>query len=220
MRLADKVMAQLGLIAKKIGMTRMVDDKGHMIPVTLLQVAPQKITKVLSNEKEGYTGIQVGYWAKPDHRMNKPDVARLRKASVETNFTRFREFRLDTVDDALVSGADLTIEVLDGIGSLDATGLSKGKGFQGAIKRWGSSQGRKTHGSHHHNRPGSLGANTTPGRCMKNRKMPGQTGNKRKTIQNLKVVDLDKEQSIVAVKGSVPGFRNSYLVLKPSLKVK
>jgi large subunit ribosomal protein L3 len=211
-------MANHGIIAQKIGMTRMVDDQGTMTPVTLLQVAKQKVTKVITPEREGYHAIQIGYWEKPEKRLRKPDISRLRKAGVEENFTRFNEFRLDAALPEAVVGAELKIDAFEGVKTIDCVGLTKGRGFQGAIKRWGSARGRMTHGSCYHRRTGSIGSNTSPARVFKNKKMPGHMGCEQITIQNLKVMVVDKEQNIIAVKGSVPGFRNGYVVIKPSVK--
>jgi large subunit ribosomal protein L3 len=213
-------MLNHGIIVKKIGMTRMVDQKGVMTAVTLLQVGSQKVTKVLTPERDGYHGIQIGYWPKREAKLTKPDVARLRKVGVEESYTRFKEFRLPDADTAPSIGAEIGTSMVEGTTSVDITGISKGKGFQGAIKRWGNRSGRATHGSHFHNRPGSLGSNTTPGRVIKGKKIPGQTGNKQKTIQNLEVLIVDDSEGIIAVRGSVPGHRNGYLVLRPSIKAK
>lgn len=208
-----------GLIAKKVGMTRMVDAEGQMIPVTLLQIEQQKVTKVLTPEKNGYHGIQVGYYAKPERLMNKPDITRLRKASIQDNFTRFCEFRLEQPVEGMELGAQLTADFLKEIASVDVVGVSKGRGFQGAIKRWNASRGRMTHGSRYHRRPGSLGTRTTPGRVFPGKKVPGHLGDERCTIQNLRVVDINLDANVIAVKGSVPGHRDGYLVVKPSVKL-
>lgn len=213
-------MKMQGLIAKKVGMTRLINKEGQLVPVTLLHVADQQVTKVLTSEKDGYNAVQVGYYTKPDHRMNKPDLTRLRKAGLEKNFTRFKEFRLEDKADALEIGAVLSVGHFNDVQSVDVTGVTKGHGFEGAITRWGHKTGRRTHGSHFHRRPGSLGQRTTPGRVYKNKGMPGHMGDVQRTIQNLVVVDVDVDSNVIAIKGAVPGHRNGYVVVMPSTKAK
>lgn len=204
-----------GLVAKKVGMTRIVDEDGQMIPVTLLQVAEQAVTKVCSLEKEGYHAIQVGYFEKAEHRINKPDLSRLRKASVAQNFTRFKEFRLDAPLEGVAAGAKLSASLFDGVTSVDITGFVKGRGFEGAIRRWNHARGRMTHGSDFHRRPGSLGTRTTPGRVFKNKEQPGQWGNEQCTVKNLKVLDIDTQANTIAIRGSVPGFKDGFVFVRP-----
>lgn len=208
-----------GLIAKKVGMTRVLDEQGQMIPVTLLKVEDQEVTKVLTADRDGYHGVQVGYYQKPERKLNKPDLTRLRKAGIEGTYTRFKEYRLDA-DVSLELGSKLSAELLSEVATVDVTGLTKGHGFEGSITRWGHKTGRRTHGSHFHRRPGSLGQRTTPGRVFKNKEMPGHMGTAQRTIQNLKVVDVDVEANVIALKGSVPGHRDGFVVVKPSTKAK
>ena len=198
----------------------MLMPDGLMVPVTLLQVEDQQITKVVTAEKEGYEAIQVGYYEKPEKRINKPDLTRLRKAKVEKNFSRFKEFRTEGLEGEFAVGNSITAELLDGADSVDVTGITKGRGFEGSIRRWNHKTGRRTHGSHFHRRPGSLGQRTTPGRVYKNKEMPGQMGNVQRTVQNLKVLDVDKETKVIALRGSVPGHRNGFVIGKPSTKSK
>ncbi len=209
-----------GLIAKKVGMTRIVNDDGQLIPVTLLKIEEQKITKILTPERDGYHGVQVGYLAKSEHKLAKADIARLRKSNVAENFTRFNEFQTPQGTDGLELGAEVRIDFLAEVKSVDVTGVTKGRGYEGAITRWGHAMGRRTHGSHFHRRPGSLGMRTTPGRVFKNKGMPGQLGAVNRTIQNLSVMDIDMEGNILAIKGSVPGHRDGYVVVRPSVKAK
>lgn len=209
-----------GLIAKKLGMTRIVNDEGQMIPVTLLQVEEQKVTKILTPERDGYHGVQVGYYAKSEHRLTKPDLARLRRVEIKDNFTRFKEFRLSQPLEGVELGKEVRVDSLVNTKAVDVTGVTKGHGFEGAITRWGHKTGRRTHGSHFHRRPGSLGQRTTPGRVFKNKGMPGHMGDKFRTAQNLSVIDLDADSNIIAVKGSVPGCRNGYVVVSPTIKGK
>lgn len=205
-----------GLIVKKVGMTRVVDDSGNVIPVTLLQVTDQKVTKVLTQERDGYTGFQIGFQPKKEKNLNKPDIFRLRKSDIDTNFSKFKEIRTDGPVEGFEVGTPLSAELFEGVSRVDVTGFSTGKGFQGAVKRWGATIGRMTHGSRFHRRPGSLGQCTSPGRVMKNKHQPGRTGGDRTTVLNLRVVEVDKENNCLVVKGSVPGKGTRYLEVRPS----
>lgn len=209
-----------GLIAKKVGMTRVLDEAGQMIPVTLLQVEGQKITKILTPERDGYHGVQVGFYEKVERKLNKSDVARLRKVNVSESYSRFKEFRTEGPLDGLQIGSSVSADVLQNVSSVDVTGITKGHGFEGAITRWGHSSGRRSHGSNFYRLPGSLGMRTTPGRVFKNKEVPGHMGMLQVTIQNLKVVDVDVDANVIAIKGSVPGSRNGFVYLKPSVKAK
>ncbi len=209
-----------GLMARKVGMTRMFDDRGRLVPVTLLQVEDSKITKVCTPEKDGYHALQVGYYVKPERLLTKADVARLRKASIQENFSRFRELRLEDALEGAAVGSAMDLSIFEGIEAIDVTGITKGRGFAGAVKRHKVAVGRMTHGSRFHRRPGSLGCRTTPGRVMKNKKMPGHMGVDRATILNLKVLDLDKESKTIAIKGSIPGHRDGFVMVRPSIKTK
>ena len=206
-----------GLIAKKVGMTRMVDDAGKMIPVTVLEVENQKVTKVLTPERDGYHGVQLGYFLKAEKNLTKPDVSRLRKSGVEENFSRFVEFRTPGPVEAMGLNSKIGADLFEGVAQVDITGSTKGRGFQGAVKRWNSSIGRMTHGSRFHRRPGSLGQCTTPGRVYKNKKQPGHMGVENRTVRNLKVMKIDATRNLIAIKGSVPGTRNGYLEVRPSI---
>jgi large subunit ribosomal protein L3 len=206
-----------GLVAKKIGMTRMVDKNGHMIAVTLLQVENQKITKVLTKERDGYDAYQVGFKETKEKNLAKPDVARMRKVNVKENFTVFKEFRTEAPV-AIELGTQLTTDLFSGVTSVDVTGITKGRGFTGSVKRWDTAVGRWSHGSRFHRSPGSLGTRTTPGRVFKGKPVPGHYGVEQVTIQNLSVVDVDNDNSLIALSGAVPGHRNGYLFIKPSIK--
>lgn len=197
----------------------MLDEQGRMIPVTLLKVEDQEVTKLLTSEKDGYLGVQVGYYVKPERKLTKPDLGRLKGAGIEACYTRFREYRMDDLGELAV-GAKLNASLLTGVSAVDVTGVTKGHGFEGAITRWGHKTGRRTHGSHFHRRPGSLGQRTTPGRVYKNKEMPGHMGSAQRTIQNLRVMDVDVEANVIALKGSVPGHRDGFVIVKPSTKLK
>jgi large subunit ribosomal protein L3 len=188
-----------------------------MVPVTLLQVEQQKITKLVTSAKEGYDAYQIGYASKAEKNLTKPDVARLRKAGIQDSYSRFIEFRPEKMDGYSV-GQALDVAALDGVLSVDVTGITKGRGFTGSVKKWKTACGRMTHGSRFHRRPGSLGTRTTPGRVFKGKPQHGHYGVEQVTIQNLAVLDVDKESNVIAICGSVPGHRNGYLVLRPSVK--
>lgn len=210
--------APKGIIAKKVGMTRMVDKEGRMIAVTLLHVEKQKITKVLTKQKDGYDAYQVGFYEKAERKLNKADVARLRKVQIVESFSNFKEFRLDGALDGAEIGHELKADMFEGIQCIDVTGITKGRGFTGSVKRWDTACGRMSHGSRFHRSPGSLGTRTTPGRVFRGKPVPGHYGVEQVTVQNLRVVDVDKNLSLLAVKGAVPGHKNSYLVVNPTIK--
>lgn len=207
-----------GLVAKKIGMTRMVDKNGQMIAVTLLQVEKQKITKILTKDRDGYDAYQVGFYEKAEKNLHKPDVARLRKVNITENFAQFKEFRTEKPLAGVEVGTQLTTSLLDGVSAVDVTGITKGRGFTGSVKRWDTACGRMSHGSRFHRSPGSLGTRTTPGRVFHGKPVPGHYGVEQVTIQNLGVVDVDAENNLIALRGAVPGHRNGYLVINPSIK--
>ena len=212
------IIREKGLIATKVGMSRMMDDFGKMIPVTLLKVEQQTVTKILTPERDGYHGYQIGFFTKSEKNLNKADVTRLRKSSVEENYSKFREFRTANPVSGISLGEVLPAAHLEGVTRLDISGLTKGRGFQGSVKRWGNAIGRMTHGSRFHRRTGSLGMCTTPGRVMKGKKMPGHYGCERRTIKNLVLADFNPDSNIIAIKGSVPGNRGSHVEIRPSIK--
>jgi large subunit ribosomal protein L3 len=179
------------------------------------------VTKVLTQERDGYNALQVGYHSKAEKRLSKPDLGRLRKVNIAENFSKFREFRVtDGATDLAVGAALDWGTILEGVTAVDITGLTKGRGFSGAHVRWNSAVGRMSHGSRFHRSPGSLGMRSTPGRVMKNRHQPGQYGAEQVTIQNLDVLDFDQNSRVLAVRGSVPGHRDGFLVVRPSIKAK
>jgi len=211
-------MTAKSLVARKIGMTRMMSPEGQLVAVTLLKIEDQKVTKVLSQERDGYNGYQVGYYPKAEKSLTKADLGRLRKVSISENFARYKEFRLDAPASGIEMGSPLTASLLDGVTSVDVVGITKGRGFTGSIKRWNCQRGRMTHGSMYHRRPGSLGCRTTPGRVFKNKPVPGHYGDEQVTIQNLRVMDIDAANNVIALCGSVPGHRENFLFVSPSIK--
>ena len=204
----------VGLIAKKIGMSQMMDQYGQVVAVTLLAIENQQVTKILNPDKHGYTGYQIGYFPKAEKNLNRPDVLRLKKSGVETLYSKFREFRTDTMIDSLSIGQVIDASALAGVTHLNVSSYTKGRGFQGAVKRWNFRIAAMSHGSKYHRRTGSLGNCTTPGRVMPGKKLPGQYGNERRTLKNLMVMHIDQQTNTVAVKGGVPGQKGICLELR------
>lgn len=206
----------LGLLGKKLGMTRLFDANSQaMIPVTVIDVAGNTLLQSKTVESDGYTAIQVGFDDQKEQRVSKPDLGRFKKAgSAPKRF--IKEFRFET-------GAELPTE-LPGLDTftegqwVDVIGTTKGRGFQGAVKRHGFGGLRMTHGSMMHRRTGAIGCRSTPGRVWKNQRMPGHMGNVPRTIQNLKVVAVRKEDGVILVSGAVPGAKGGYLTIRPAKK--
>lgn len=204
-------------VGVKAGMTRIFDDNGTQIPVTVVKLIPNVITQVKTDDKDGYSAYQVGYYTKRETLVNKPTKGHLKKANVSENVTRFKEVKVDSVDSTAL-GANVDLSGFSTDTFVDITGTSKGKGFQGVVKRHGFSIGPKAHGSKFHRTGGSIGNCATPGKVFKGKKMPGQMGNKRKTVQNLQVVELNQDKGYMLIKGSVPGSKNGFITISKSIK--
>jgi large subunit ribosomal protein L3 len=202
----------LGLLGKKLGMSQIFTDDGVRIPVTVIQAGPCVVTQKKTTESDGYNAIQVGYDSIAVHRAPRAEQGHFQKAG-KGAFRTTKEFRLEDVNGYEV-GAELKTDIFAVGDKVDISGKTKGRGFQGVIKRHGHHGGRMTHGSMFHRAPGSMGANTYPGKVMKGRKLPGHMGDVNITIQNLEVVGTDPEKNLVLVRGSVPGGRNSLLVIR------
>ncbi len=204
-----------GLIGKKLGMTRIFTEDGQVVPVTVLEVGPCTVVQVKTVEKDGYNAVQLGFKPKKFTRLTKPLRGHFAKAGLDHGFYVLREFRVE--DPAAFSpGQVITLAELDLAKGerVDVTGKSKGRGFAGAIKRWGFRRQPMSHGAKQvHRKPGSSGASAFPGRVIKGKKMPGHYGNETTTIKNLTVVDLEPEKNILLVKGAVPGAVNSYVLV-------
>ncbi len=207
-----------GLIGKKIGMTQIFDESGKVIPVTVIEAGPCVVAQVKTEETDGYTAVQLGYGDIKEKKLNKPTKGHFTKVNV-TPKRHLREFRLDSIEGITV-GQELKADVFSVGDKLDIQGTSKGKGFQGVIKRHGQSRGPMGHGSMYHRRPGSMGPTSTPGRVFKGKKLPGHMGVETITIQNLEVVRVDLDKNVILVKGSVPGVKGAILKLKSSVKSK
>ncbi len=204
------------LIGKKVGMTQIFDEKGRVIPVTVIEAGPCVVAQVKSVETDGYNAIQLGFEDVKESKLNKPEKGHLAKANIAPK-KHLREFRLDSVEGITV-GTELTVTEFAEGDRLDIQGTTKGKGFQGVIKRHGQHRGPMGHGSMYHRRPGSMGPTSTPGRVFKGKKLPGHMGRVTVTIQNLDVVKVDSDKNVVLVKGSVPGPKGAILKLKTSVK--
>ena len=206
-----------GIIGKKIGMTQIFDEKGNVIPVTVIETAGNVVTQVKTVETDGYNSIQLGYGEVKAKHINKPLEGHFKKAGVE-NKKHLREFRMEDVQNYKV-GDEVKAEIFTAGEKVDIQGTSKGKGFQGVIRRHGQHRGPMTHGSMYHRRPGSMGQRSTPGRVFKGKKLPGHMGRITVTIQNLEVVKVDTDKNVLLVKGSVPGAKGAILKVKSSVKV-
>jgi large subunit ribosomal protein L3 len=204
------------LIGRKVGMTQIFDEAGKVIPVTVIEAGPCVVAQVKSVESDGYNAIQLGFSDVKESKLNKPEIGHFTK--VKLALKRYlREFRVDSVEGINV-GDELKADVFAAGDRVDIQGTSKGKGFQGVIKRHGQSRGPMGHGSMYHRRPGSMGSTTTPGRVQKGKRLPGHMGVNTITIQNLEVVKIDLDKNVILVKGSVPGNNGAILKIRQSVK--
>ena len=204
------------LLTTKVGMTQIFAADGTLVPVTVLQAAPNVVTQVKTMDNDGYEAVQVGYGEIRDVLVNKPRKGHFAKAGV-ANKRFLREFKFENSTEYAV-GQEIKADIFAEGDKIDATGITKGKGFQGAIKRHGLSRGPMKHGSKYHRHAGSNGPATTPGRVFKGKHMPGQMGAVKVTVQNLEVVKVDVENNLLLVKGAVPGSKKALLVLKETVK--
>ena len=204
------------LIGKKVGMTQIFDEEGKVIPVTVIEATPCTVTQIKTVEQDGYQAVQLGFGDVKESKLNKPRLGHLSKNKIAPK-KYLREFRLDSVEGMNV-GDELKADVFTAGDRVDIQGTSKGKGFQGVIKRHGQSRGPMGHGSMYHRRPGSMGPTSTPGRVFPGKKLPGHMGSVTVTIQNLEVIKVDLDKNVILVKGSVPGAKGSILKIKSSVK--
>jgi len=209
----------IGLIGKKQGMTRVFTPEGDAISVTVISVQPNTITQIKSDEIDGYSSVQVTTGSKKEKHLTKPQLGHFKKNSINPGEGLW-EFRVTSDEIAdLEVGNDLFLEQFEEGQSVDVSGTSKGKGFQGTVKRWNFQMQDATHGnSISHRAPGSIGQCQTPGKVWKGKKMSGHMGDERKTIQNLKITSIDHENNLLLVKGPIPGSRGSDIILKPAIK--
>ena len=204
-----------GILGKKIGMTQIFTEHGEVIPVTVVEAGPVVVTQIKTTENDGYTAIQVGFQDAKEKSLNKPQKGHL--AAANTLKKHLKEFRVDSVEEYTV-GQEIKADLFAAGELIDVTGISKGKGFQGPIKRHGQSRGPETHGSRYHRRPGSMGACSYPGRVFKNKKLAGHMGSVKVTVQNLEVVRVDADKNFILVKGAIPGPKGSMVTIKEAVK--
>jgi large subunit ribosomal protein L3 len=210
-----------GILGKKVGMTQVFDEQGEVVPVTVIEAGPCFVAQIKTVERDGYTAIQMGFGeTKPKH-LTRPQLKHLEKSDLPA-LRNLREFRM--LDDEMPDfeeGQRVAVDIFEVGESVDVTGTSKGRGFAGVVKRHGFRGGPKTHGQSDRLRtPGSIGACTTPGRVFKGKRMPGRMGNQRVTAQNLKVVLVDPERNLLAVRGAVPGAKNGLLMIRQARKTR
>jgi len=205
-----------GLIGKKLGMTQIFAEDGRRIPVTVVEAGPCVVLQKKTVVKDGYNAIQIGFGQKEAAKSVRPLVGHC-KAAGQGVFNHLRELRLSDVDKYNV-GDQINADIFAPGDIIDVTGTSIGKGFQGVMKRWGFKGGRSSHGSRFHRAPGSIGCSATPSRVFKNKKMPGQMGNKTITVQKLQVVRVDASDNLVMIKGAIPGATNALVLIKDSVK--
>ncbi len=206
-----------GILGKKVGMTQIFTESGELIPVTVVEATPNVVLQVKTVETDGYEAIQVGYQDKREVLSNKPAKGHVAKANTAPK--RFiKEFKNVELGEYEV-GKEIKVDVFQAGDVVDVTGTTKGKGFQGAIKRHGQSRGPMSHGSRYHRRPGSMGP-VAPNRVFKNKRLAGRMGGYRVTIQNLEVVKVDVERNVILIKGNIPGAKKSLITIKSAVKAK
>lgn len=204
------------LIGKKIGMTNVFSANGRLIPVTVVQAGPCVVTQVKTEDRDGYNALQLGFDEKKVEKLNKPIAGHLKKTT-DKGFRVLREFRTDN-SGKIESGTTLSIDMFSVGDKVNISGISKGRGFQGTIKRHGFSRGPETHGSRNHRKPGSIGNSAWPAKVVKGKKMPGHMGTDRETVKNLIIVDIKHEDNLLLVKGPVPGFKTGILEVRKVIK--
>ncbi len=209
----------LGLVGRKSGMTRVFNEDGVSVPVTVVEVLPNRVTQVKTAETDGYSAVQVTMGGRKASRVNRCEAGHFRKAGTEAGEGLW-EFRTEGVDlGDIGAGSEISVELFEQGQKVDVTGISKGKGFQGTVKRHNFRMQDATHGnSVSHRAPGSIGQCQTPGKVFKGKKMAGQMGNVRKTVQSLEVVRVDRENHLLLIKGALPGATGSRVVVRPAVK--
>ncbi len=204
------------ILGKKIGMTNVFSAQGKLIPVTVVQAGPCVVTQVKTKETDGYNALQLGFDEKKVEKLNKPISGHLKKTT-EKGFRVLREFRTDDIEE-VESGATFSTDMFTVGDKVNISGISKGRGFQGTIKRHGFSRGPETHGSRNHRKPGSIGNSAWPGKVFKGKKLPGHMGTDRNTVKNLTIVDIKHEENLLLVKGPVPGCKTGILEVRKVIK--
>ncbi|MBP5255668.1 MAG: 50S ribosomal protein L3 [Clostridia bacterium] len=205
-----------GIIGRKIGMTQIFDASGNVIPVTLVEAGPCTVTQKKTVDTDGYDALQLGFSDVPERKLTKPEAGHLKKSGVLRK--HLKEFRLDDIS-GFNTGDTVTADIFAAGEKVDVTGMTKGRGYSGVVKRWNAHILKMTHGTGPvHRQPGSMGANSDPSRIFKNKIMPGQYGNEQVTVLNLTVAKVDAEKNIIAVKGALPGARGGILFIRDSVK--
>ena len=199
-----------GMIGKKIGMTSAFSPDGRLVPVTVVQVGPCVVTQVKTREKDGYTAVQLGFDEIPVERLRKPVAGHLKKAG-DKGFRVLKEFRIQTLDEGVAPGATVNLDMFAIGEKVTVAGTSKGRGFQGTIKRHGFSRGPETHGNRNHRKPGSIGNSAWPAKVIKGKRMPGHMGVDRETVKNLTIVDIKHKDNLLLLRGAVPGPKTGIL---------
>ena len=205
------------IMGKKIGMTQIFDENGVMIPVTVVEAGPVVVTQIKTEETDGYNAVQVGFGEVKEKHVNKPLKGHFAKAGVALK-KHVRELRPEDGVENYSLAQEIKVDIFEVGEKIDVTGISKGKGFQGSIKRHGQSRGPETHGSHYHRAPGSMGSASDPSKVRKGKKLPGHMGHTRVTIQNLEVARVDAEKNLILIKGAIPGPKKGLVVIKTAVK--
>ena len=205
------------IIGKKLGMTQLFDENGNVIPVTVIEAGPCTVVQKKTVETDGYNSIQLGFEDLAERKVNKPQKGHFAKAG-KTYKRHLKEFRLDNID-GINAGDTITADIFNTGDSVDVTGITKGRGYTGSIKRWNHHILKMTHGTGPvHREVGSMGANSSPSRVFKNKKMAGQYGNEQMTVLNLKVIKVDAEKNLIAVKGAIPGAKDGIVFIRNTVK--
>lgn len=208
----------IGIVGRKCGMSRIFKEDGTMVPVTIIEAEPNRVTQLKTVDNDGYRAVQVTTGTRRATRITKPIAGHLKKAGVEPG-RDFWEFRLETQDQDMAVGSEIKVDIFNEGQYVDVCGVTKGKGFAGVIKRHNFSMQDATHGnSRSHRASGSIGQNQSPGRVFKNKRMAGQMGNVQCTVQNLEIVRVDKDKNLLLVKGSIPGAPGGDVVVRPTVK--
>ena len=203
------------ILGKKIGMTQIFDEKGRAIPVTVVEAGPCTVVQIKTKDSDGYEAVQLGFGEVKEKKLIRPIKGHFTKANI-TPKKHLREFRLEEISCNV--GDEIKVDIFNKGETVDDTGTSKGKGFQGVIKRHGQSRGPMGHGSMYHRRPGSMGSTSTPGRVYKGKNLPGHMGVETVTVQNLEIVKVDSDKNVLLIKGSVPGNKGAILKIRNSSK--
>ena len=203
------------ILGKKIGMTQIFDEKGRAIPVTVVEAGPCTVVQIKTKDSDGYEAVQLGFGEVKEKKLIRPIKGHFTKANI-TPKKHLREFRLEEISCNV--GDEIKVDIFNKGETVDVTGTSKGKGFQGVIKRHGQSRGPMGHGSMYHRRPGSMGSTSTPGRVYKGKNLPGHMGVGTVTVQNLEIVKVDSDKNVLLIKGSVPGNKGAILKIRDSSK--